>query len=284
MKFNFFSILLVTFHSCYSLNVINDKQCNIHELNTPFENEYENVNEKTIDLEEGRNNLSLENGTIYVLNFANLIEKIGNQNLSLLLYNNLSNTIIDDIKISQFDIFNKSMLKESITFQSNETKSFFFDIKIVNTSEYILNKNINISLIREKLYDMTIDMLQGKKEFKIYINLIPNDNNSDLYFLTTNKSSVRDENKDKFKLYYYNDFGSKTLDEINGKAEIFGYSYDGLNKDIGIEIKYKRIKGDGITGPIVSLSVLFVALVIVLAIFIKNTYFDSGNKRRSINE
>jgi len=42
------------------------------------------------------------------------------------------------------------MLKEFITFQSNETKSFFFDIKIVNTNEYILNKNINISLIREK--------------------------------------------------------------------------------------------------------------------------------------
>ena len=299
MKFNFFSILLITFHICYSLNVINDKQCNTHELNTPFEYENENINENTTYLKEGRNILDLEKGTNYVLNFSNLTEKVGNQNLSLLFYNNLSNAIIDDINISQFDIFNKSMMKESITFQSNETKSFFLDIKIVNASEYILNKNINISLIREKLYDMTIDMLQGKKEFKIYINLIPNDNNSDLYFLTTNKSSVRDENKDKFKLYYYNDFGSKTLDEIignatenpmkreryiNGKAEIFGYSYDGLNKDIGIEIKYKRIKGDGITGPIVSLSVLFVALVIVLAIFIKNTYFDSGNKRRSVNE
>ena len=74
------------------------------------------------------------------------------------------------------------MLKESITFQSNETKSFFFDIKIVNTNEYILNKNINISLIKEKLYDMIIDMLQCKKEFKIYINLISNDNNSYLFF------------------------------------------------------------------------------------------------------
>ena len=129
MKFNFFSILLITFHICYSLNVINDKQCNIHELNTPFEYEYENVNGKTIYLEEGRNNLSLENGTIYVLNFAKLIEKIGNQSLSLLFYNNLSNEIIDDINISQFDIFNKSMLKESITFQSNETKSFFLILR-----------------------------------------------------------------------------------------------------------------------------------------------------------
>ena len=67
MKFNFFSILLVTFHSCYSLNVINDKQCNIHELNTPFEYENENINENTKDLKEGKNILDLEKDTKYVL-------------------------------------------------------------------------------------------------------------------------------------------------------------------------------------------------------------------------
>ena len=66
---------------------------------------------------------------------------------------------------------------------------------------------------------------------------------------------------------------------INGKAEIFGYSYDGLNKDIGIEIKYKRIKGDGITGPIVSLSVLFVALVIFLAWYKYKCLFFIINNR-----
>ena len=134
---------------------------------------------------------------------------------------------------------------------------------------------------------------------KLYF-LIPNDNNSDLYFLTTNKSSVRDENKDKFKLYYYNDFGSKTLDEIignatanpmkrerciNGKAEIFGYYYDNLDKDIYIKISYNKIKGDGILGPILSLSILFVLLIIVVVIFIKNTYYDSGyrSKRSTIS-
>ena len=129
MKFNFFLILLITFHICYSLNVINDKQCNTHELNTPFEYENENINENTTYLKEGRNILDLEKDTKYVLNFSNLIEKIGNQSLSLLFYNNLSNEIIDDINISQFDIFNKSMLKEYITFQSNETKSFFLILR-----------------------------------------------------------------------------------------------------------------------------------------------------------
>ena len=67
---------------------------------------------------------------------------------------------------------------------------------------------------------------------------------------------------------------------INGKLEIFGYQYNELDKDVYIKISYTRIKGDGIIGPIVSLSVLFVALVVVVAIFIKNTYFDTGYKNR----
>ena len=64
---------MITFHLCFSLNVINDKQFNIHELNTSFEYENENINENTKDLKEGKNILDLEKGTKYVLNFSNLI-------------------------------------------------------------------------------------------------------------------------------------------------------------------------------------------------------------------
>jgi predicted oxidoreductase len=67
---------------------------------------------------------------------------------------------------------------------------------------------------------------------------------------------------------------------ISGKIEIFGYSYSGLDKDLYIKKGYEQIKGDGIIGPAVSLSVLFAALIIVVAIFIKNTYCDTGYRKR----
>ena len=180
--------------------------------------------------------------------------------------------------------------QKNVTFNSNIEKAGFIDVEFVKRGEYNINKNTT----REEFYDRTIMMRKGNEERQFYINFIPNDNNSDLYFFQTNKSSVRDDNKDRLKLYYSNDFENKNLDEIikgindnpmkrerciNGKIEIFGYSYKYLDKDIGISIGYKQIKGTGILGPIICLSVLFVALVIIVAIFIKNTYFTI--KRRA---
>ena len=167
-------------------------------------------------------------------------------------------------------------------------------IKLQDKDSFEINKDV----IREKFYKGSIEMLKNESGNKFYINYIPLDNNSDLYFFQTNKSSVRDENKDRFKLYYFNDFQSfknKTLEElyehimqnpmkreryISGKIEIFGYSYSGLDKDLYIKKGYEQIKGDGIIGPAVSLSVLFAALIIVVAIFIKNTYCDTGYRKR----
>ena len=131
------------------------------------------------------------------------------------------------------------------------------------------------------------------EDAKFFVNIIPSDNNSDLYFFQTNRTSVRDDNKNRFKLYYFHDFGSKTLKEvinyiqdhpmkreryINGKLEIFGYYYKDLDKDIYISKQYKQIKGTGILGPILSLSILSAALIVVVAFFIKNTYFDDQSK------
>ena len=67
---------------------------------------------------------------------------------------------------------------------------------------------------------------------------------------------------------------------INGKIEIFGYLYSNLDKEFNISISYKQIKGTGIVGPAVSLSVLFAALVVVVAFFIKNTYCDTAYRKR----
>ena len=234
----------------------------------------------------------------------NKLDNIETNNIYCLDFTSLYNPDIEDIllftdlydvqdEICQIDIFNKTSDK-TITFTAKANKSGFIDVKIIDKDSFEINKDV----IREKFYKGSIEMLKNESGNKFYINYIPLDNNSDLYFFQTNKSSVRDENKDRFKLYYFNDFQrfeNKTLGElyehimqnpmkreryISGKIEIFGYSYSGLDKDLYIKKGYEQIKGDGIIGPAVSLSVLFAALIIVVAIFIKNTYCDTGYRKR----
>ena len=286
----FFTII---FH--YIMSKEKDEQYESLYFFSPIKNLIQFANENMLEddptcqvMVEHRNSINLVKGNSYCLDFSNLLNKMNNQ--ELLIY-----TDIDTVQnnISQFDIINEASFngKKILKFIPSGDKSGFMDIKIVNKNEYTVNKDIT----REAFYKQVIDMKQGINEDKFYVNIIPSDNNSDLYFFQTNKSSVRDDNKDRINLYYFNDFGDKNLDDIistindnpmkrerciNGKVEIFGFKYDGLDKDIYISISYTKIKGDGITGPIVSLSVLFVALVVVVAIFIKNTYFDSGYKNR----
>ena len=265
---------------------INSASDDLIKISNENKNEYTQDSCKTMKL--NRNELDIiETNKEYCLNFTSLY----NPDIKdILLFTDLYD--VQD-EICQIDILNKTSDK-TITFKVKGSKSGFIDVKIIDKDSFEINKDV----IREKFYKGSIEMLKNESGSKFYINYIPSDNNSDLYFFQTNKSSVRDENKDRFKLYYFNDFQSfknKTLEElyehimqnpmkreryISGKIEIFGYSYSGLDKDLYIKKGYEQIKGDGIIGPAVSLSVLFAALIIVVAIFIKNTYCDTGYRKR----
>ena len=250
------------------------------------ENKNKYTQDSCITMKLDRNNLdNIETNKEYCLNFTSLIYNPDIEDI--LLFTDLYD--VQD-EICQID----KTSNKTITFKAKGSKSGFIDVKIIDKDSFEINKDV----IREKFYKGSIEMLKNESGSKFYINYIPSDNNSDLYFFQTNKSSVRDENKDRFKLYYFNDFQSfenKTLEElyehimqnpmkreryISGKIEIFGYSYSGLDKDLYIKKGYEQIKGDGIIGPAVSLSVLFAALIIVVAIFIKNTYCDTGYRKR----
>ena len=284
MQTRILHLILIIILISYSLNKFDEEKYNICEKYLINELK-DDDNTKVLDI--GYYEVKVTKDIEFTLNFANITYDEEKQDL--LIYTDLNNV---HENISQFDIFNISLYPDKIiTFVPSESRSCFLDIELVKKDEYIVNKN----MIRENFYKGVIEMFQNNEETKFYINLIPSDNNSDLYFFQTNKSSVRDDNKDKINLYYFNDFGNKKLSEvisyikanplkreryINGKVEIFGYDYKNLDKNIKISKGYTQIKGTGIVGPILSLSILFVALIVVTAIFIKNTYFDTGYKNK----
>ena len=294
-------ILLLLFITVvtYDINKIKEEQSKFYEDNSPNEmlklqkngkssERLLNAENNTLNLTIGKNERDFKINERYILDFSNIT--YDNTIEDLLIYTNLQD--IQD-NISQIDIFNEvnetSYPEKKITFISKGEKKGFIDIEKVKKDEYVINKNI----IRENFYKGAIRMNKTIEDAKFFVNIIPSDNNSDLYFFQTNRTSVRDDNKNRFKLYYFHDFGSKTLKEvinyiqdhpmkreryINGKLEIFGYYYKDLDKDIYISKQYKQIKGTGILGPILSLSILSAALIVVVAFFIKNTYFDDQNK------
>lgn len=294
-------ILLLLFITVvtYDINKIKEEQSKFYEDNSPNEmlklqkngkssERLLNAENNTLNLTIGKNERDFKINERYILDFSNIT--YDNTIEDLLIYTNLQD--IQD-NISQIDIFNEinetSYPEKKITFISKGEKKGFIDIEKVKKDEYVINKNI----IRENFYKGAIRMNKTIEDTKFFVNIIPSDNNSDLYFFQTNRTSVRDDNKNRFKLYYFHDFGSKTLKEvinyiqdhpmkreryINGKLEIFGYYYKDLDKDIYISKQYKQIKGTGILGPILSLSILSAALIVVVAFFIKNTYFDDQNK------
>ena len=294
-------ILLLLFITVvtYDINKIKEEQSKFYEDNSPNEmlklqkngkssERLLNAENNILNLTIGKNERDFKINERYILDFSNIT--YDNTIEDLLIYTNLQD--IQD-NISQIDIFNEInktlYLEKKITFISKGEKKGFIDIEKVKKDEYVINKNI----IRENFYKGAIRMNKTIEDTKFFVNIIPSDNNSDLYFFQTNRTSVRDDNKNRFKLYYFHDFGSKTLKEvinyiqdhpmkreryINGKLEIFGYYYKDLDKDIYISKQYKQIKGTGILGPILSLSILSAALIVVVAFFIKNTYFDDQNK------
>lgn len=189
--------------------------------------------------------------------------------------------------LSTFDIVKNEIIKDKVNLSIviNSTKANgigFIEFNYTNKGMFEVNKDIT----REAFYHQTIKMEKDKSDSKYYINLIPTDNNSDSYFIQLT-SSLSKKEKDKVNLYYLNLVNQESIEEvikalknkplkrdkkINGKIEIFAYEYSGLEEDGDLTLNYNRIKGEGIIGFITSISVLFFILIIIVIIFLKNTY------------
>jgi len=213
----------------------------------------------------------------------------------LLIYTNFTEEAIyyyfdnqnNNENISTFEIIenNKIHDKDNLTIVINSKKRKgigFIDFSFENQGLFKVNKNIT----REDFYKQSVNLEKSKNDSKFYINLIPTDNNSEVYFIQLNFSILKKE-KDKLNLYYLNNVNQKSIKEvisalknkplkrdkkINGKIEIFAYNYNDLEEDGTLTLAYNRIKGEGIAGFITSISVLFFILIIIVIIFLKNTY------------
>ena len=295
---NIFRIILLSISLSYILNKSKNEEYISSNLNFPInnimDNQFEDKNKYKLDENEnctimatGNNKLEIKNNVESCLNCTYLCSKDNDYLIFTDLYD------VQNV-ITQVDVWNESLCGDKlIRFNGTGDKNGFINIKAIQKDEFEINKDIT----REYFYNTSITMLKGISKQKFFINIIPTDNNSDLYFFQTNRSSIRGENKDRINFIYVNNFSTfgddigalyknittnfmKRERYINGKIEIFGYLYSGLNQDYDVTISYKQIKGTGIVGPAVSLSVLFAALVVVVAFFIKNTYCDTVYKKR----
>ena len=299
---NIFRIILLSISLSYILNKSKNEEYISSNLNFPInnimDNQFEDKNKYKLDENEncekmvvGNNKLEIKNNVESCLNCTDLCLKDNDYLIFTDLYD------VQNI-ITQVDVWNESLCGDKlgdklVRFNGTGDKNGFINIKAILKDEFEINKDIT----REYFYNTSITMLKGISKQKFFINIIPTDNNSDLYFFQTNRSSIRGENKDRINFIYVNNFSTfgdniealyknittnfmKRERYINGKIEIFGYLYSGLNQDYDVTISYKQIKGTGIVGPAVSLSVLFAALVVVVAFFIKNTYCDTVYKKR----
>ena len=299
---NIFRIILLSISLSYILNKSKNEEYISSNLNFPVNNimddRFENKNKYKLDENEncikmapGNNELEIKNNVESCLDCTNLSLKDNDYLIFTDLYD------VQNV-ITKVDVWNASLCGDKlgdklVRFNGTGDKNGFINIKAILKDEFEINKDIT----REYFYNTSITMLKGISKQKFFINIIPTDNNSDLYFFQTNRSSIRGENKDRINFIYVNNFSTfgddidalyknittnfmKRERYINGKIEIFGYLYSGLNQDYDVTISYKQIKGTGIAGPAVSLSVLFAALVVVVAFFIKNTYCDTVYKKR----
>ena len=295
---NIFRIILLSISLSYILNKSKNEEYISSNLNFPVNNimddRFENKNKYKLDENENCIKMAPGNNTLEIKN--NVESCLDCTNLSLKDNDYLIFTDLYDVQnvITQVDVWNESLCgNKLVRFNGTGDKNGFINIKAILKDEFEINKDIT----REYFYNTSITMLKGISKQKFFINIIPTDNNSDLYFFQTNRSSIRGENKDRINFIYVNNFSTfgddidalyknittnfmKRERYINGKIEIFGYLYSGLNQDYDVTISYKQIKGTGIAGPAVSLSVLFAALVVVVAFFIKNTYCDTVYKKR----
>ena len=286
---------LITFNTIYNNWIINEYCSNLELYNN--ETEYHN-------LELKYNLISFENKIVnYKLDLKNITDE--NKDKELLIYTNLTNKLIylldnDTKEVPLFYIISNEYIKnnESLRFQidaNNETGEGFIDFLFVNKGEFEVNQDI----IREKLYVQNITIKKAEFKNHYYINFIPTDNNSDLYYLQfTYNYPISSEDKEKVKLYYLNNINNNTIEgiindikhapmkrdrKINGKIEIFAIEYNKLEKDNELRLNYNKIKGEGILGFILTLSILSFFLIILVVIFLKNLYCGSI-KAPSISE
>ena len=229
----------------------------------------------------------------YKLDLKNITDE--DKDKELLLYTNLTNQLIYLLdnnrpeKVSLFYIISNEYIKnnESLRFQinaKNVTGQGFIDFLFVNKGEFKVNQGIT----REKFYNKKITIKKAEFKKLYYINFIPTDNNSDAYYLQFYYNiSISKEEKQKVKLYYLNNLSNNTIEQIlydikkkpfkrdrkiNGKIEIFSFEYNNLEIDNALCLKYTRIKGEGILGFILTLSILSFCLIILVVIFLKNLY------------
>lgn len=259
-----------------------------------------NYFQDSINLNLGENILNFSNSeSIYSLSL-NQSEKT---NKDLIIYTNLTDKLFimdkdKEINInSTFHILGYDFLvnSEQINFKLLSGDHFeqgFLDLRLENKGEFQINH-----IIRENFYDRKIKLNKNEDKNIYYINYIPSDNNSDCYYLQFSfSSSASKHDKENIKLFYLNKFKDKRLKKIieelknkevkrdrsiNGKLEIFGIQCKNLKHDVELELEYNRIKGEGSTGIILTLSVLFFILIIVVGIFFKNVYCGSIKRSSS---
>lgn len=280
-----------------------NKICELSDLiNSIYFQDSNNTDTYEIELKLGRNNINFTND---YSNFSLNLNEQEIQNKDLIIYTNLkdklsliTNEKVDNISFS-FNILENEYINRNQTIKfrlnpGNKTEKGFIELRLENKGEFYINKDI----IRESFYKRDIILNKSESKNLYFINYIPSDNNSDCYYLQYSFDPDKSSEKKKIKLYYLNKLNDKSLDEIikdfkdkevkrdrniRGKIEIFGIEYKDLKKNIKLELKYNRIKGEGTTGFILTLSILFFILIIIVGIFIRNAY--CGNlKRFSISD
>ena len=267
---------------CNSLNIIKS-----YILKSTINDNYKELElgYNIIDFNEQINNYSLD------LTNINKTEK------EILLNTNISNGLFfilendEEHNVSAFEIFTNDFIMnhDNISFKmyrQNISGQGFIDFLLVGKGEYHLNYNV----VREEFYEKNIILNKDIFKKQYFINFVPNDNNSELYYLQFNyDASVESDEKEKIKLFYINSVSNNGINgtienlkkkemkrdrKINGKIEIFAYEYNDLNNDINLTLHYNRIKGEGIFGFIISMSALFAILLIIVIIYVKNVYFE----------
>lgn len=288
-----------------SFNWIEDYYIN----NFDYKSNYK-ISEENKNLKIGRNDLINISDSIsrYSFNLSNITKDDKFKIIKILLYTNLTNNLFlvneeyNNVNIStSFFIISNELIEKSNNsldfevFSRNGVVHGFLDLFLLDNTEEEFELN-NIS--RKSFYnDKYILLNKQEKKTKYFINIIPNEEDSDFYYLHCSKNQSKNEKKN-IKIYYLNDFKNYTLEEIlnksikskektrdwklKGNLEIFAIEYKSLTQDINITLEYKQIKGKGNSGFIITMSVLFALFLITLGFFVKNTYF--GNIRTYSDE
>ena len=196
--------------------------------NNIFYNENNKILEEKNNLIVGRNNLTNITDSIsrYFFNL-NCIDEFELETIQILLYTNLTNNLIfmngeEDISTAFFIIPNdfirrNNNILEFEVVSKNGKENGFLDIFLLNNKEQEFEFNSYIS--RKLFYNKNLILNKRENKIKYFINIIPDEIDSNLYYLhyKFNKYNDKDpsnEDKKNVKIYYLNDFENYTLEEI----------------------------------------------------------------------